>query len=234
MPELAKIPEPSPIQTPDRTKTLVIESRSEPKTTASPTPEIKIEPTVARVEPVSTPAPSPTPDDNTVAKLTDNARPENNKPTAAPTPKSIFEPIIITIPKSEAIKLSSSATTINTPTLELKRPNPNDRPRVVDGRPVNVIDPAPCQISVSQERLSLINNGGMMSVLVGVDKPGDLREIQFVVSDPKAISVSTETNFDGIQGRVLYLIRSISEQTGNYRITFYLPCGKKDLAVTVR
>ena len=74
----------------------------------------------------------------------------------------------------------------------------------------------------------------MLSVLVGVDRNGTLSDIKYVVSDPADIAVSLETDVTDMRGRSLYAIRSISERTGTFRVTFYLSCGKRDLQVTVR
>ena len=74
----------------------------------------------------------------------------------------------------------------------------------------------------------------MLSVLVGVDRNGTLGDVKYVVSDPEDISVALENDVADVRGRALYVVRSISERTGNFRVTFYLSCGKKDLQVTVR
>ena len=79
-----------------------------------------------------------------------------------------------------------------------------------------------------------MNSGGSQSVIVGVDRPGTLDGLKFVVSDPDDIAVRHEADVSDIQGRNLYLVSSTSERTGNFRVTFYLPCGKRDLSVTVR
>ena len=71
-------------------------------------------------------------------------------------------------------------------------------------------------------------------MLVGVDRNGTLGDIKYVVSDPADISVSLETDVTGMRGRSLYVVKSISERTGTFRVTFYLSCGKRDLQVTVR
>jgi hypothetical protein len=54
------------------------------------------------------------------------------------------------------------------------------------------------------------------------------------VSDPDDISVKFEPDISGISGRSLYVITSTSERTGDFRLTFYLPCGKKNIAINVR
>jgi hypothetical protein len=58
--------------------------------------------------------------------------------------------------------------------------------------------------------------------------------MKYVISDPQAISATLESDVSDIRGRSLYVIRSVSELTGSFRVTFYLPCGKRDLAVIVR
>lgn len=135
---------------------------------------------------------------------------------------------MITVQKGDAAKAPDR------PTLEIDRGNGEGRARLVDGQPVQAIEPPPCQISVSQEKLSLLNNGGTLAVLVGVEKGESLDELKYVVSDPEDLSVKFEPDVDGLSGRSLYVITSTSDKTGNFRVTFYLPCGKKDVNVTVR
>jgi tetratricopeptide (TPR) repeat protein len=169
--------------------------------------------------------PPPKPDKTTVAE---------NTPPVSSTPKPLFEPVVITIPKRDAAAAAAEQK-IDRPTLEINRANPGDaRPRLVDGRPVNVIEPTACEISVNQEKFSLLSNGGEASVLLGVDVSDQLSALKFIVSDPDAITVAAERDFEGIEGRALFVVKSISERTGTFRVTFYLPCGKKDIAVTVQ
>jgi len=97
-----------------------------------------------------------------------------------------------------------------------------------------VIEPAACELSVSQEKISLINSGGVISVLLGVEKNSSVADLKYVVSAPDDLSVTVEPDIAGLEGRALYLIKSISDRIGIYRVTFYLPCGKKDVLVTVR
>jgi tetratricopeptide (TPR) repeat protein len=213
----------------------------EPTPVPTPTPEVKIEPAAVESEttPVPIPAASATPDERTVADVSkktdiDEIKKESPRPPPSSSPKPLFEPIIITIPKSDIPRSSSTTAKVERPTLDIDRSNPDTRPRVIVSEPIQASEPSPCQISVSQEKLSLLNNGGTLSVLVGVDRNGTLGDIKYVVSDPADISVSLETDVTDMRGRSLYVIRSISERTGSFRVTFYLSCGKRDLQVTVR
>ena len=224
---------PSVSATPSPTPEVRIEpafAKSEPSSTT----EIKIEPTVSRSEPP--PSASVKPDEKSVAQTTTNSKvvePKVENPKSKSAAKPLFEPIIITIPRSDAPKATTESKS-EKPMLEVSRPDANSRPRVIVSEPILASEPSPCQISISQERLSLLNNGGTSSVLVGVDRTGDLADMKYVVSDPQAISATLESDVSDIRGRALYVIRSVSEQTGTFRVTFYLPCGRRDLAVMVR
>jgi hypothetical protein len=99
---------------------------------------------------------------------------------------------------------------------------------------VQLADLPPCSIAVSQEKVSLINSGGNISVLVGVGAEGDLNAIRARSSSPDDISVAADTEVEGIKGRRVFVIRSVSEKAGIFQVTFELPCGKKEISVTVR
>jgi hypothetical protein len=107
------------------------------------------------------------------------------------------------------------------------------RPRVVDGKPIKY-EEAPCAVVASQDSMSLINNGGGLSILVGREGEGDLKDLRGTSSSPDDISVERELDIAGVQGRALFVVRSMSERTGRYHVTFELPCGKKDVVVNVR
>jgi tetratricopeptide (TPR) repeat protein len=257
-------PTPTPEMTPETAASPAPEPTIEPTPAATPTPENKpaeIEvakadqppnteaaatdtstneaplqaekPLIKRTEVVITnklEKPPAKPDEKTTAKR-DSTVPDTGP--AATSPRSLFEPVVITIPKRDAS--NSTGEKPDRPTLEIDRTNSADaRPRLIEGQPVNVNEPAPCTVSVSQEKVSLLSNGGEASLLIGVDAADQLRALKYVISDPLAISVAEEKDFEGIEGRALYVVRSISEATGTFRVTFYLACGRRDVEVTVR
>jgi hypothetical protein len=226
-PTPAPVVESSPTPTP---QPVVIPT---PEATPSPTPELRSEPAIATPTPTPIPTPAATPDEKVVAETSNKPVPEQSQPSAS-SPKPLFEPIVIVIPKFEVPKNSTSFQKPEQPAETNRSKQPDDRPRLVEGQPVQEDVPAPCQISVTQEKLSVVNDGGMQSVLVGVDRPELLEGVKFVVSDPDDVSVRLETDVGGIEGRALFVIKSTSEKTGTFRVTFYLPCGKKEVAVTVR
>jgi tetratricopeptide (TPR) repeat protein len=223
--------DPTPEPTPKPNGTPLVESTpvSIPDTSSTPAKHVRTELVVTSTIPFPLPSPSATPNDKIVAEVTRkkaSEKPPQSKPPISTS--SLFEPVVITIPKKETTQSSER------PTLEINRGTGDGRPRLVDGQPVQSIDPPPCQVNVSQEKLLLLSNGGNLPVLVGVEKGYSLSDLKFVVSDPDDILVKYEPDVTDIEGRSLYVISSKSERTGNFRITFYLACGKKDIAVTVR
>jgi Tfp pilus assembly protein PilF len=222
-PTATPTPEPTPIPTPEPTATPTLEP------TATPTPE-----------PTSMPAPVESPvNDTTVAQMPDAAetQPETenkvsadtvgavaekteraNGSGAAKTSKPLFDPVVITIPARSQSKSSA------TPATENKSP----------ASPGKDIAIAPCSIVASQDQLSILNSGGSLGVLIGFQGKGDLKTIKATSASPNDVSVSLEPEIAGVEGRAFYVIRSTSAAVGAYQVIFEAPCGRKELAVTVR
>ena len=224
-------PQPSPIETkPESAVQTPAKADDQPKVEATPspvpteTPEATATPnetSVAKV--VISPGPTPT---TFSALIGERARISDKPPSSSPAetkPKTLFDSVVITVPKSD----KSAATTTTTNTTD-------GRSRIVEGQPVNAVDVPQCTLRVSQDRVSLLNGGGIASVLVGVDEAGDLKAVRAVSSSPDDVGVEVDRNMNAVQGRRLYLIRSLSEKTGMFQVTFQLPCGRKEISVTVR
>lgn len=215
--------------------TLIVETTEIPKTvTETPaTPSFNPTPIPALVEPTptpqetkteetnvqETPTPSPTAEvktenvSETVAKTETETKPAETKTAeTSNTPKPLFEPIIITIPKT----VNSGET----------------RERKVSEAKTE--ETAPCTIVVSQESVSLLNGGGSLGVLVGFEKEGDLKQITAVSNSPQDVEVVAEPEIGETSGRAFFLIKSISTNKGAFTVTFESPCGKKEILVKVR
>ena len=89
-------------------------------------------------------------------------------------------------------------------------------------------------MSVSQESVSILNNRGSLGVLVSFEDEGDLREIKVVSSSPNDIAVASETDIEALSSQILFVVKSISQKTGEFTVTFEAPCGKKEISVKVR
>jgi hypothetical protein len=186
---------------------------------------------------------SPTPSETAVAKNEPTAKPEPKKPGSA-----LFDPIIITIPKpSSERKVMPTATPVDQ--KQEAETTANDSLKAADDSPVSTSEPArprivegkaivgellPCEIGVSQESISLINNGGSISMLVSIEAGEDIRSVTGVSNSPADVDERLQSDTPAVSGRAMFVVRSLSEKTGLYQVTFKAPCGKKDVIVRVR
>lgn len=250
-------PQPSPSSSP-------VETTSTPSP-ATTTPEIKTE---SLPKPV---APNEVKTEKTVVEITDplEKKSTETKPLTNQTPtadKSLFDPIVINVPKPEAVKLKTETnaetkpvatpTPVKTeePNLDLQaktttqqtKPDPiasgEDRPRVIvtENYPTaTTSENTPCSLVTGQTNISLLNNGGKLGVLVGYAGDGftdtsDISKITAVSSSPNDISIEFEPDIGKQSNRAFFVIKSISQKTGIFTVTFNSPCGKKELQVKVR
>jgi len=231
---------------------------TEPDSTQEKAPK-KSEPIVEpATSEVKVPAPTPDPTPENVVKQTDPVQAETKagtdekpKEKANAPATELFPPVIIvipapqtTVPPKQTEPQTVSRSDQNIPASEpppTTEPKPADvptsekagaevRPRVIAGEGSL---PPPCVVTLSEDSLTLANNGGDLAVIVGSDDEADLSGIKAISSSPTDVSVRLEP-IAGIKGRALFVVRSVSSRTGLYQISFELPCGKKELAVTVR
>lgn len=216
--------------------------------------------------------------------VTDNALPKTaeknvetsakkiSEPKKSPDKKldlvAIFQPVIITVPKSEAAEKPKPPRNIpENPRVNKEPKTKSDqpenkpeeaaaareelvttdvsaasRPRVViedklqDDKLQNALPQTKktkCEISISQENISLINDGGSLGVLVELSG-GSLEDLSAVSSSPRDVRVTLDTEFGSNNGRVFFIIKSISERKGIYTVTIESACGKREIQVTVR
>lgn len=231
-----------------------------------PTPEIKLttetKPTTEVIPNQTTTTiiePAPTPETKIEeATVTDKEKVETKKdepaqsPTTQPSPKSLFEPIIINVPKVETKVVAEAnpkeTSAAETKVTELKqeetkaielnqeetssKKNTKSRPRIAVEKEAE--QTPPCKLVVSQENVSILNNHGSLGILVGFEDEGDLKEITVVSSSPNDVAVVSETNTEDLSSQVLFVVKSISQKTGEFTVTFESPCGKKEILVKVR
>lgn len=148
--------------------------------------------------------------------------------------KPLAEPLKIELPEQDADKKPSEKDEppdADTDTTS-EKPAPTVRPRVVRDLPVQEIEEDECPLTISQEVVSIRNNGGSVGILVTID--GDAAEIRAVSSSPENVEVRSEPDIVGVAGRAFFEVRSRSTATGEFRVTFTTPCGKKQVIVRVR
>jgi len=221
----------------------IVEKKEEPKVDSP-----QIEPTVEKKEeprvdpPISVPDKprSVTRDPKTASASSKKSLPPTNgsASTKSTTRKSTQKPGIsvaktdVTKPLFEPIIISIPAPTI--PSRSMLESSGSERVRVIDGEDGKTEAIAPCGLTVSQESISLLNDGGIVGILVTVESPGEAKGLGATSSSPKDIDVKIEPEISGLTDRRFFVIKSISSALGVYTVTFSAPCGKKDVVVTVR
>lgn len=230
--ETAKVSERSPVAEPnpsDQAKPKEEEKKADPGLPqASATPETTSAEAAPSPAPVSTPetraendaetktAPEQTQNDVNAAVTEPTPSPSPSEtpakpPTAAEANgRPLFEPIIIPIRTPK--KVESNGTTFET-------------------RPANE-NTAPCSITISQDKVSLLNNGGSVAVIVNIE--GSTDEINARSGSPADIEVHLDPGIITVPGRFLYIIRSTSDKTGMFEVSFIGTCGTKKIIVQVR
>jgi hypothetical protein len=109
----------------------------------------------------------------------------------------------------------------------------NTRKRVIDGLKITEEIGEKCDIYASQDNVSILNDGGNLGILIGIEGI-DSKDINIENSSPEDISVSLQPDITGMKNRSFFVIRSRSTRTGVYNIVFSGGCGSKIIPVTVR
>jgi len=94
--------------------------------------------------------------------------------------------------------------------------------------------PAKCNLTPSQQTVSILNNGGNIALLLDFDRDLGIDAIKAVSDSPDDVRVDAEPEIAGIRGRALFIIRSISTKTGVFNVSFASPCGSVSVKVIVR
>jgi tetratricopeptide (TPR) repeat protein len=134
--------------------------------------------------------------------------------------KSLFEPIVINVPKTEPVKKPSDE-------------NSETRPRL----PAEKESVQSCQIIVSEENVSIARGDKGLIVFVSLEGEGDIdvKNLKTTSSDPSAIEISVQPLAEGDSTRdAVFIIKPISRKTGTFTIKFESACGTKEIPVKVR
>ena len=146
--------------------------------------------------------------------------------------ESLFKPVIITIPRNS--DNSNEAVTDQPKPKDTALASGTGRRRIIEGVEIKG-DPLPtCSINSSENSLSVINDGGSVGIIVGVEGDGDIKDLKAVSSSPADVQVTLEPEIAGLSGRRFYVIKSISRSLGVFQIKFDAKCGRKEILVSVR
>lgn len=162
-------------------------------------------------------------------------------------PKSLFEPIVITIPppeKTKSVKPREKTEEENqtSETINAVRTQPEEDTAKIentgDSRPRMIVktteEITPCKISVSEESISILSEGGSLGILVTPEGEGVSSKITAKSSSPRDVVAVLDKGIGAISKQAFFIIRSISAKKGEFTITFEAPCGKKEISVRVR
>jgi tetratricopeptide (TPR) repeat protein len=233
VPKTEIAPDPKPVEIIEKDKTAVEPAAADPKPMPEKSPDVKPEGDPAK--PAEPAKPPEVKEDVPVEKAPD---PKTESAPAKPAekkdkPKDLFEPIVITIP-SAGNKTDKPAGKPKQPESPAKETDNSGagRARVV-GEKSDKEEPPKCALTLSQENVSLLNDGGSIGILVGIEGAGDIKDLTAASSSPRDVSVVLDPGIGGSR-RAFYVIKSISVMTGSFTIVFESPsCGKREIKVKV-
>jgi tetratricopeptide (TPR) repeat protein len=163
---------------------------------------------------------------------------ENAKVEPTPTPQPTVSPTPEVKENTEVKPTPTPETTpISTPT-----PTPNSTPKPlfepviikVGENNQNSNETKPNCLTLEQDSISVINNGGSLGILVATNGEVTSDKISVTNENTTDINVSMETEIVKTPNRAYYIIKSISEKTGEFKVIFETSCGKKELLIKVR
>lgn len=113
------------------------------------------------------------------------------------------------------------------------------RPRLVPPEKIRPLaneieDPNACRIVSSHDRVSVLGNGGSFGVVVGLVNYNTAYVLRARSETPEDVSIKFEPDIGSIDGRAFFVIKSVSENTGEFNVQFETPCGTKIVKVDVR
>lgn len=209
---------------------------SEPKSTSDTKVKVKTTETAANLVNTMKPA------ESEVRPAESEVKPAESERKPAEAEKPLFEPIIITVPKTETVEPVNEIEPIKEEPIKISENESSNssktRQRIVSKTNTEINAPTEqfpqCKIKVSQENVSLSNNGGSLGMLVTFDGKGNFEELKAVSSSQNDIEVILETEINASSSQAFFVVKSISANKGEYKVTFESPCGAKEILVTVR
>jgi tetratricopeptide (TPR) repeat protein len=175
-----------------------------------------------------------------------NGEAETVKPPATPTPQADATPTTEPTPGPPQKMEDETAKPEPSPTPAAAKSEPGAKTE--DGKTVYSNPKAQvrvrslssgtksgCQITVNEEKLSLISNGGWGSVTIDLKGEGKLEDIKVYTENPDDLTLELQPGIGRDINRLMYVVRSISDKKGEFKIFVESPCGeKKEVLITVR
>ncbi|HEX8492870.1 MAG TPA: tetratricopeptide repeat protein [Pyrinomonadaceae bacterium] len=212
-----------------------------PTTTPAATPDTPVAETTATAR--NTPEAAP------VGTVTPAPTPATSQPTPEPTPAEASareQPSDTTSqpatgePRPAATEPQPTTTSDPQPTAAEPQPTPtpdtapSQRPRTTERPAEKAAGSDECIFNLSEEPLTLRNNGGSIIIPVSFNGAGGAASITASTPNWADIAVFSETKTNIESGVYNYSITSVSKRTGTYTVIFKSPCGTKKLTVIVK
>jgi tetratricopeptide (TPR) repeat protein len=115
-------------------------------------------------------------------------------------------------------------------------PTPSPAPASVEEK---VPGPLPavykeCNLTASEDNVMLPVSGAPLTLMISSDGDLSLDDLMGLASSPGDIAVTREVVVAGVRSKAVFELRSASGKAGAYTVTFQMPCGKKELSITVK
>ena len=234
------MPTPKPIPTPTEEKLIVAKPEDEKNANAKPGEKIirvgETPPATknAAADTILKPEKNISTLPDLDAAKTKSASEEVNSPPKtdeSESEKSLFDPIVISVPKPDVEKTDGD----KPKTAEIEKTNVEDiskainaikpddkteanlkRPRIISNGVVSTKSEeetdavSKCEIVFSQDVISIVNGGGSLGVLVGIEKgKGDPQTIKAKSSSPGDVEAVHEPEIGVLSGKAFFLIKSM-------------------------
>ncbi|MEO6392770.1 MAG: hypothetical protein ABIP75_13055 [Pyrinomonadaceae bacterium] len=91
-----------------------------------------------------------------------------------------------------------------------------------------------CSMVISEPDISLLSNGGSVSVTITLEGSAEIDKISASTSNWSDIAVFPQSGLRADATGRVFVITSISKKTGEFTVSFKSPCGTREVKVTVR
>lgn len=208
--------------TAQKTTTAKTDSSADSSAETAATPDVSIQPTAAN-QPSKTAAQIKNSPVETPVKTI-------SEPKPAASAKPLFEPIIITVPRAETKSPETAKPASTDDSGETRKRRTADQQNAEKAES----ETAACSLTVNQETVTILSDGGKLGVLLGFEGEGEITKITAASSSPEDVAVTLDANVGRQSNRAFFVIKSISRRKGAFTVTFDSPCGKKEVVVKVR
>ena len=90
-----------------------------------------------------------------------------------------------------------------------------------------------CRFVFSEDTVSVFVNGGSFGIFVGLENYQEAYVLRARSLSPENLKVSHEPDIGSLEKNAFFVLTSVSDQKGEYKVEFESPCGKQTVTVSV-